>query len=513
MLSDIPSRSCRQLAIPNVFTIPPGVPFLDALVAALLEGRLVPGFSRNVGPLGLAGATLYLPSRRAARALASTIADQMGTTAFLPRIRALGALEQDGLADGALFDDDLAAPPVAAIDPLERRMILTRLILAWSGSVRHALVTVAPDGQREVAEHENFVVATTAADAWHLAGELATLLDELIIEDVPWKRLQPLGTEAFDRYWAVTLDFLDIAVTQWPAILADRGRVDPAGLQARLIDFEIVRLHRPGHHPGPIVVAGATGSNAATGRLMACIARLPQGAVVLPGLDQGLDEAAWEAIDGTAFEAGSGASHAQAGFRRLLPALGVGRRDVVALGAVPEGVRARNRLVSEALRPADTTDAWQALVLDPAILSAPAALDRVAVIEAADEREEALALALALRETLDGPGTAILVTPDRTLARRVKEELTRWDIAIDDSGGETLAHTGAGALARLALAAAHSDLAPVPVLALLNHPAVRLGRPRHQVSRLARLIELAVLRTALPAGALLDPSAAMAAAR
>ena len=41
--------------------------------------------------------------------------------------------------------------------------------------------------------------------------------------------------------------------------------------------------------------------------------------------------------------------------------------------------------------------------------------------------------------------TAALVTPDRNLARRVAAELARWDIAIDDSAGRPLAHTGAGA--------------------------------------------------------------------
>ncbi len=506
-----PARSPR--AVPHVFTVPPGVPFLDTLVAALLEGRLVPGFNREVGPLALSGATIYLPSRRAARALAATIAGHLGTTAFLPRIRALGALEEDGLADDAVLDEDLAADHPVAVEPLQRRMILTRLILAWSESVRHALVGVDPDGRRDVAEYEAFLVATTAADAWHLAGELATLLDELIIEDVSWKRIEPLGTEAFDRYWAVTLDFLDIAVTQWPAILAERGWVDPTALQAKLIDWEIARFACPSHHPGPIIVAGATGSNAATARLMGAIARLPQGAVVLPGLDQGLDDAAWEAIDGTGFHAGSTAGHAQAGLKRLLPALGITRADVMELGVAPPRIAPRNRLVSEALRPADATDAWQRLAADPAALDAKAALDGIAVIEAADEREEAFALALALRETLEGPGAAILVTPDRTLARRVKEELTRWDIVIDDSGGEMLGQTGAGALARLALEAAHSDLAPVAVLALLNHPAVRLGRSRGEISRLTRLIELAILRSTLPAGALLDPPSVIAKAR
>ena len=63
--------------------------------------------------------------------------------------------------------------------------------------------------------------------------------------------------------------------------------------------------------------------------------------------------------------------------------------------------------------PATVTDLWRGLgdrVSDAAIALA---LDRVSVIEAADEREEALAIALALRESLETPGLqAALITPD-----------------------------------------------------------------------------------------------------
>ena len=56
---------------PRVFTIPAGAPYLDTLVAALLGGKLVPGFDASAGPLALAGATIYVPTRRSGRALAA----------------------------------------------------------------------------------------------------------------------------------------------------------------------------------------------------------------------------------------------------------------------------------------------------------------------------------------------------------------------------------------------------------------------------------------------------------
>ena len=83
------------------------------------------------------------------------------------------------------------------------------------------------------------------------------------------------------------------------------------------------------------------------------------------------------------------------------------------------------------------------------------ALETLSVIEAANAEEEALAIAVALREAVETPGkTAALVTPDRALARRVLAALERWKVAVDDSGGDALADTPAGVFARLAAEAA-----------------------------------------------------------
>ena len=100
----------------------------------------------------------------------------------------------------------------------------------------------------------------------------------------------------------------------------------------------------------------------------------------------------------------------------------------------------------------------------------------VSVIAAANAEEEALAIAVALREALETPDkTAALVTPDRALARRVLAALARWNVAVDDSGGDALADTPAGVFARLVAEAALEGLEPVTLLALLKHPLLRLG--------------------------------------
>src|SRR5437764_3447271 len=84
---------------PRVLTIPASAPFLPTLIAALAEGRLVPGFSAGSNPLTLAGATLYLPTRRACRLARDVFLDVLGTeAAILPRIVPLGDIDEDEIA-------------------------------------------------------------------------------------------------------------------------------------------------------------------------------------------------------------------------------------------------------------------------------------------------------------------------------------------------------------------------------------------------------------------------------
>ena len=142
------------------------------------------------------------------------------------------------------------------------------------------------------------------------------------------------------------------------------------------------------------------------------------------------------------------------------------------LGGESEAAKARRRLVSETLRPAETTDRWSQIAPAERLALSEAGCRGIALIEAADERDEALAIAVALRETLEEPGrTAALVTPDRALAIRVVAELDRWAVRVEDSAGCTLAETAMGRLARLAADAALHDFDPVRVLALLAEPA------------------------------------------
>src|SRR5580693_3641413 len=498
---------------PRVFTIPSGAPFLPTLSRALLDGALIDGFPGAGGPMALADATIYVPTQRAAQALAKALLSASGgRSLLLPRIAPLGAFEPDEAA--AIFDPEGEEVPRAAVPPavgaLTRRHALATLTRAWGKALKGAIRQADVDGRLIVDPAEPALVAATPAQAYALAGDLAALIDDMIIEGAPWTKLETLAPELYDPYWRITLDFLKIAFARWPEWLNERGLIDRAKRIALLIEDEIKALE--GGRRGPTIIAGSTGANRATARLVAAIARAPQGAVVLPDLDLNLDHHAWAMI-GSSDDASPGlAGHPQALLHRLIGVVGVTREEVMALGSPSPQLAARSAFLSEALRPAESTDLWRERGWNLSPLALAAAFQGVTSIVADNETEEGLALAIAMREMLETPGkTAALITPDRSIARRVSAELARWGVEVEDSAGRTLGQSPAGGLARLILDAA-IEFTPRSFLALLAHPAARFGRSRVKVDSETRALELAVFR-AIPLASLDDLERALTAAR
>ncbi len=483
----------------HVFSIPPGVAFLPAFAAALVHGDIVTGFPNRLDPLGFSDATIYVPTRRAARALAGELCRHLPfATALLPRIVPLGQME--GIETNLIFNlsennDLFAADLPLGISSLERRLVLSQLVLAWSKALQQAQLTRSSD-----TEPEALLVAPSPVQAWHLSGDLAALIDEIIIEDIDWSALDHLAPEEYDRYWSLTTTFLRIAAQHWPAHLDERGFVEQARRQAQLAEREALRL-ATGLDNKPVIAIGSTGTNRATARLLAAIAKAPRGAIVLPGLDLSLDEAAWSLIGHTDDgHTQTAAGHPQAALFRLLPQLGVTRAEVKAIGTATPALFARTKFLGEAFIPSEATDRWLSFARDEAAQhDLSLALDGVTLIEAADEREEALALAIHLREVLEQPdATAALITPDRALAKRVRADLARWGIEIDDSGGEPLANLSFGTLARLVLRIERGVRNPHDVLALLEHPAAHFGFSRARLTQIKSNLEIGLLRTVLP---------------
>ena len=440
----------------NLYAVPPHVPFLDALARGWLQSCHEKAGGDD--PLTVSNGLILLPTRRSARSLAEAfLRVRNGAPMLLPRITALGALDEAPLALAGALD----LPP--AVAPMQRLAALTKLILAMNG-----------DGG-----------APKSADrAWLLAEELASLMDEAERAGIDLaRRLPDAADPEYAAHWAKTLEFLHIVTGLWPVWLADNGVMNPAARQVALLEAQALEWedNPPGY---PVLIAGTTAGIPAVARLLRVVARMPLGQVVLPQLDLGMDEDAWGGLE---------ASHAQAGLARLLADLDATRGDVRpwvsgAHGEVPPD---RFGVLSRSLLPASALHDW--------MRRGAVSLDGLSRLKAADQQQEARAIALVLREALETPGArAALITPDRNLAGRVTAELLRFAIIADDSAGEPLGDSPPAVFLRLLVRAVAEELAPVPLLALLKHPLSGAGLSPIACREAARRLERVCLRGPRP---------------
>jgi ATP-dependent helicase/nuclease subunit B len=466
-----------QAPAPRVFTIPPTVSFLDALATTLLSS-----LDQPEAPFRLSDALILLPTRRAARALGQAFLDAHTKTAtLLPRIRTLGDLDP---ADSNLAELGTSLGQAPVIDPLARKLILARLIQArgkgsdWSADPAAAL---------------------SAAEA------LANLLDSAAMTatgdaEFDWSRLNNLVKDHdLAQHWEHSTTFLSIITQAWPDYLRSVGKVDPGVHQRRSIEAILASWQQnPPQHA--VILAGSTGSMAATRNLMHAIARLQSGAVVLPGLDPFLPPEAWLA-------ARNDDQHPQRGLAQTLETIGIDREYVQVWPGVVEPVALRNRrlVLNEALTPQASTADWPSRIEDLGSNTIAMGLQGLSLVEAASEDEEASIIALELREALETPNQKIaLITPSSQIARRVGAKMQRWEIKVDISSGQPLNETAIGSFLKQVVLWALDPADPVLLCGLLNHPLTCLGFARSHVRACAAALEIALLRGARKDDALVD---------
>ncbi|WP_342359490.1 double-strand break repair protein AddB [Terrarubrum flagellatum] len=469
---------------PRLFSIPPGALFLDTLADALIDGTLVGDIGWKSRPLDVADVTIYLPTRRAARAFAGVLALRADGPAILPRIVPLGDADEAELklmGDGDVAPEALLQP---AAESADRMIFLADLVMRWRKQLALAITPL------DRAEHG--LIAESPAEAFALAGDLARVLDILTIEGVTPKQLSDGVPGEHDRYWEISRAFLGIAFETWPLYLETRGLIDPTARNQNVLRARAAQI-AAGKSSGPVIAAGSTGTNPATAELLSAIARLDRGAVVLPGLDLISSNDSFAAILG---EEAPHEVHPQAALAHLLRRLQAQRGDVIPLGRAQKALLARERVLSDAMQPPSQTASWADARADAAIQrDIRDALRGGAIIEADTDREEALAIALAMRRAVRRPNrSAALVTPDRALAERVGVTLARWGLEVDDSAGRALSRAPRGALAILAAQWLASPADGALLSTLLAHPSVACGFDRAGMVRAATAIEIGLLR-------------------
>jgi ATP-dependent helicase/nuclease subunit B len=296
-------------------------------------------------------------------------------------------------------------------------------------------------------------------------------------------------------HWIENTKLFAAVHAMWLAELRARGEIDAAARRNRLFarTAEKWRAEPPAT---PIVAAGVTSAAPALAELLRVVSELPQGAMILPDLDLELPDHVWEELGSAGapeadppLERGDAVTHPQYHLKLLLNRMGVARGEVQPWhrAGLGKGPPERSHAISSLFLPPEASKAWVGLPADKRRLSG------VRLLETANPEEEAQAVALLVRQALAEPEKRIaVVTPDRGLARRVVQHLRRWNIEADDSAGRPLSQTTAGRLFLLLAEVAAEAAAPVPLMALLEHPLVRAGKGRAAWLENARALELAL---------------------
>ncbi|MEM9044018.1 MAG: double-strand break repair protein AddB [Pseudomonadota bacterium] len=439
----------------TLFGLPPGVRFAETFAI---------GFWERFGglpPHEIADILVLVNNQRALRVITDALAGAAGQARLMPRLRVVAELGSD-----PLLASDL--PP--SIDPMRRELRLTRLVEAFlrrEGSDRMAPLSAAPD----------------------LARSLANLLDECDEAGIGLETLDRATEGEHAEHWGRTLSFFEVIRTFWPQIAMEEeaGALGPKARQRAVIERLVEQWgNQPPEHP--VVIAGSTGSVETTAMLMAMVAKMPNGFVVLPGFDRELPQDVWGPVSESVAP-----EHPQAPFSTLLGKLGLQPSDVRQWGS-DRPLPARQTLLRQALRPAPVTDAWYSEA-DQLNQRLKAAVADVTLLEAPSPRHEAGVIAIAVRQAIEVSQKRVLIlSQDAALARRVIAELDRYGIEPDDSLGRPLSQSPPAVFLRLIADVAAGPAGPVEIAALLAHPLINQGEHRQAHLSHVKAYEAAVLR-------------------
>ncbi|WP_127145057.1 double-strand break repair protein AddB [Pelagibacterium montanilacus] len=465
----------------RIYTIAPHARFARTLATALLDGRLLPDWPRE-GPFWLADVTLYLPTQRSREAVAQALIGAMGADPLLlPDLRALGG--EDPLAEPFVPPyDAVALPP--PLGRMRRLMLLAQLTERWLAAQQGTPFSAPGAGGHTGAPHAGEVLA--------LARSLGTLIDDFLVARRDGFTLAAIEDAQLAAQQQESLSFVTFVLENWPAVLEAEGAIEAAERTNLMLDRQAEALAAI-HGDKPVIVAGSTGSMPATAGLMAAVARLARGAIVVPGLDTQLDGQAHQAL---LEERNAPHGHPQYGLARLMRRLGTPPATVIELA---RGEDTRTRVLNGALALAEDTARWRAVRAEIGPEAMGAAVAQMSILGARTPDLEARAIALAVRARLAAGGDAAVIAPDQTLARRIAAELDRFGIETDDAAGTPLARSEAGRLVRQIVTLVTGGYGAVDLVALLRNRHVRLGLGRSAVASATLALDLGVLRGQRPA--------------
>lgn len=412
--------------------IPITKPFLKTLAQGLLDRT-------RTDPSALMDITVLLPTRRACRSLRDVFLDlRDGKPILLPRIQAIADVDADEITLLLSDVDEITSIP-PAISPLERLGIFTQMVGKFRSNLHF-------DGRLQ------------------LAQALAQFLDTLEREGLSLDGLDHLVRDEFANHWQLTLDFLNILRTVYPAYLANAGKIDPVRRQNMLLSA--LSTYWTEHPPKtPVIAAGITGSIKSTRPLLKCIHHLPAGEVIIPSYIRDFDPSILQE---------GHVQHPYTELSSMITDIGGTWEDIDIWSGVSDAERYEQNLknrtdfILHSMTPAEKTGEW----MTPSIsIDFAKGFENFEVCEADDILEEGKIIAALVRQTLESPHkTVAVVSPSQSISKSIISACAEYGIELNDSAGSPLLESQNTRFIFTVLDLVLNDFHPVSILEFLRHP-------------------------------------------
>ena len=446
--------------MPNVYNISPRYPFLDVLTSYIIETAK----SQN---LNVANDIILLPTRRACRHIKSTFLKlSKNDAAILPYIYPLGDIDEDEISISD-HDNYLTKDIKKSIPKVERALILSKIVKDYS--------YLGED--------------ITEEQSYSLAVELAHLMDTVEMEQLDFKNLDKIVPDEYSIHWQETLKFLKVITEEYPKLLSQIGYLNPIDRKIKLIEAQ-VDFWKRNKPKGRIFACGSTGSLIPISKMLQNIANMDNGYLILPGLDKNLTEKDIKFL--LSDYPTTNQNHPQYSLVRLVNNLGVKIADVPDLPLYDEydaTSKYRELLSSQIMAFAEMDNN-----VNTATGLTKEIIDGISYLNMKNEAEEVFAISHFLRKVVFEKKKAILITPDRKIAKSVSSYLKKWNIVVDDSAGIHASDSITGNYIILVLKMIYKNFEPFLLLSVLRHKYTNILYNKNELNEIIQKLEIHVLR-------------------
>jgi ATP-dependent helicase/nuclease subunit B len=356
-------------------------------------------------PLQICKAVLILPNRRSTLKIREYFLENSKlNVSFLPKIISVTEINEGN------FESDFES--LNQFNKLSKAISSEKRLLIFSKLIRD-------NSSKFNLEKINFEASLK------LASSLASLLDDMQKYQVSSSAINQILPEELSAHKQISLQFINFVAEEYSKLLQQENLIDTA--EKLNLTLSHYCNYIKNHATEKIFIAGSTGSIPATRSLIKSIFEYKNGFVILPFIDVCLNNHDWHQI---AEE--NNATHHQ---RQLYKLLDYIKQDRSSIETISQAQSPLETQISDIYRPATTISSWHNS------RSNNKNIDFIKYIKAENPLAEAKIISIIINQQLQQNKSVAIVCNNKNLINKISEYLSKFNIEIDNSFGQSLSQS------------------------------------------------------------------------